>query len=88
MVARTDASVLIQGETGTGKEPIAKAIHEESHRRSGPFVRLNCAAMPGSKANCSATSAEHSLGLDADSGRFQRADGGTLFLDEIGDLPI
>ena len=91
IIAKSDSVTLIQGETGTGKEVIARAIHNHSLRSSGPFVKLNCAAIPSSlwRANSSATNAELSPAQSRrPSGRFQQADKGTLFLDEIGDLPL
>ena len=91
MVAPVDSTVLIQGETGTGKEMIARAIHETSHRRRNRFVALNCAAIPDTLLESELFGCEKGAFTGAVSqtiGRFQSADRGTLFLDEIGDLPL
>jgi formate hydrogenlyase transcriptional activator len=91
LVAPVDSAVLIQGETGTGKELIARAIHEAGPRRNHCFVALNCAAIPGSLMESELFGHERGAFTGAwaqTSGRFQRADGGTLFLDEIGDMPL
>ena len=85
VVANSDCVTLIQGETGAGKEVIARAIHNQSSRRQGPFVALNCAAIPVPclRANSSATKRGALTGACARTkGRFQLADRGTLFLDE------
>ncbi len=90
-VAPVDSAVLIQGETGTGKEVIARAIHEASPRCNNRFVALNCAAIPGALLESELFGHEKGAFTGAwaqTKGRFQMADGGTLFLDEIGDMPL
>src|ERR1700685_3999519 len=91
IVAPVDSPVLIQGETGTGKEVIARAIHEGSPRRNNRFVALNCAAIPRELLESELFGHERGAFTGActqTKGRFQMADGGTLFLDEIGDMPL
>jgi formate hydrogenlyase transcriptional activator len=91
MIAKSDSVTLIQGETGTGKEVIASAIHSQSSRSQGPFVKLNCAAIPGPLLESELFGHERGAFTGAclqTKGRFQMADRGTLFLDEIGDLPL
>jgi len=91
MVAPTDAAVLIQGETGTGKELIARAVHDQSARRHQPFVTLNCAAIPSGLIESELFGHERGAftgALNSAVGRFQLAHQGTLFLDEIGDMPL
>jgi two-component system NtrC family response regulator len=90
-VATTDASVLIVGESGTGKELVAQAIHRSGDRRDGPFVVINCGAIPETLLESEVFGHEKGSFTHADArrkGKFEYADNGTLFLDEIGELPL
>lgn len=90
-VAPTDTTVLIQGETGVGKELVARALHERSQRAEGLFVRLNCAVLPANLVESELFGHVPGAFTDATSrriGRFELANGGTLFLDEVSELPV
>jgi len=91
VVAATDATILIEGSTGTGKDLLAKVIHSASRRSDKPFVKVNCAAIPDNLLESEMFGYVKGAftGAERDkTGRFQEADGGTIFLDEIGDLPL
>lgn len=90
-VAETDSTVLILGETGTGKELISSSIHEHSQRREKPFIAINCAAIPSGLLESELFGHEKGSFTSADSrklGKFEIANGGTIFMDEIGDMPL
>ena len=88
---QTDLTVLITGETGTGKELVARALHDYGKRRTGPFVAVNMAAIPRELIETELFGHEKGAFTGANArnaGRFEQAEGGTLFLDEIGDMPL
>ncbi|NPV71537.1 MAG: sigma 54-interacting transcriptional regulator [Firmicutes bacterium] len=91
-VAQSDSTVLISGESGTGKELLARAIHSQSRRRNGPFIPINCGAIPESLLESELFGYEPGAFTgarkDGKPGKFELADGGTLFLDEIGTMPL
>ncbi len=90
-VADTPTTVLISGESGTGKELVARALHENSSRRDGPFIKVNCAAIPKDLMEAELFGYERGAftgAVASKPGRFELASGGTLFLDEIGELPV
>jgi two-component system, NtrC family, nitrogen regulation response regulator GlnG len=90
-VAKTDATILVQGESGTGKELIAKVIHYHSNRWSGPFIALNCSAIPRDLLESELFGHERGAftgAVEQRAGKFELAQGGTLLLDEIGDMPL
>lgn len=90
-VAPTDARVLITGENGTGKELVARWIHDKSHRASGPFIEVNCAAIPNELIESELFGHEKgsfTSAINQRKGKFEQAHGGTLFLDEIGDMDL
>src|SRR5215470_4931914 len=90
-VAATDSTVLVLGETGTGKELIARALHNNSRRCERPFVKFNCSAIPSELLESELFGHEKGAFTGAIAqkvGRFEMADTGTLFLDEIGDMPL
>lgn len=91
MVANSDAAVLLMGESGTGKELVAKAIHQKSGRANGPFVSVNCGALPENLLESELFGYERGAftgAMHTKVGRFELADGGTLFLDEVGELSL
>jgi formate hydrogenlyase transcriptional activator len=90
-VAGTDMTVMVLGETGTGKELVARAVHGQSMRRERPLVKVNCSALPGELIESELFGHEKGAFTGATArqvGRFELADGGTIFLDEVGDLPL
>jgi DNA-binding NtrC family response regulator len=89
-VASTDFTVLLEGESGVGKELVARQIHELSHRRTGPFVAINCAALVETLLEAELFGIEErtATGVRGRRGKFEHADGGTLFLDEVSDLSV
>ncbi len=90
-VAPTDATVLLEGETGTGKELFAAAIHNLSKRRHKPFIKVNCASLPASLIESELFGHEKGAftgAIQKQIGRFELADGGTIFLDEVGEIPV
>jgi hydrogenase-4 transcriptional activator len=91
MIQRSDVPTLILGETGTGKELVARFLHQHSHRHAAPFIRVNCGAIPSELIDSQLFGHERGSftgATDSRSGWFERADRGTLFLDEIGELPL